>query len=143
MVPGSILDVTLTAAHDPALAAALDWPGVPEHRAVLWPEALRGGADHADLVLYGSLHGPDEGPRVPVRVEEMWEIQGEIEPDPDQPHDGVRVRPGSQRRVPRDHVPARLACDLPEGADWPTPATVAVALRVSLAEPDLTKIVGD
>jgi hypothetical protein len=132
LVPGSILGLTLNAVHDPALAVVLQWPGVPEHPAAVWPKAFPDEVDEADFVLYGSLHGPDEGPRVPVRVEEMWEIRGETEPDPGQPHGGVRIRPGSQQRVSRDHVPARLACNLRQGADWPSPATVAVALKVSL-----------
>lgn len=130
LVPGSVLDLTLTAIRVPAMAAALEWPGVSIHNAAVWREPPRDDVDRADFVLYGSLHGPDAGPRVPVQVEEIWEVRGENEPDPDwAPH--IRLRPGRQR-VPRDHVPARLACDLPAGSDWPSSTTVAVALRVRL-----------
>jgi hypothetical protein len=132
---GTVLHLGLKAVRDPGLAFALDRSDVPQHSAVVWTETPRDTSDRADFVLYGALHGPDQGPRVSVLVEEMWEVQGEVERDPDQPDNGVRIRPGSHRRVPRDHVPARLACDLGEGADWPSRATVAVALQVSLREP--------
>lgn len=98
---------------------------------MVWLESPPGESDPADFVLYGGLHGPDDGPRVPVRVEGIWEIQGKLERDPDLPHDGVRRRRGKQERVTREYVPARLACDLHEGTDWPSPATMAVALKVS------------
>lgn len=130
LVPGSVLDLTLTAIRVPAMAAALKWPGVSNHDATVWRELPRDDIDRADFVLYGSLHGPDAGPRVPVQVEEIWEVQGEPEPDPDWPPH-VRLRPVRQR-VLRDRVPARLACNLPEGWGWPSSTTVAVAFRVRL-----------
>lgn len=132
LAPGSVLHLTLNAVRDPALAVALERPGVPEHSAVVWQVTPLDEADRADFVLYGAFHGPDEGPRVAVRVEQIWEIRGDLEPDPDQPYDAVRIRPGSRHRVLRDHVPARLGCGLHQGADWPSQATDAVAFSVSL-----------
>lgn len=129
--PGTLLELTLTATRWPALARLLDWPEVPDDNAVVWPDLPASPSDRAEFVAYGSLHGPDQGPRITLQIGEIREISGELEPDPAGPSAAVRLREDSLRVVRTAFVPARLGLTATDGEPLRSgPPTVAVALAV-------------
>ncbi|WP_147264047.1 hypothetical protein [Desertihabitans brevis] len=76
--PGTRLQASLTAWHEPALAQLVGRTGVPDSDLIRWDEPAP--EERADWVVYGGLHGPHHSRLVAVEVLSTAEVRG---PDDD------------------------------------------------------------